>query len=115
MSLILVLRINFKITLLVIYSQWLDTHDSVQHLYLALLKEPDVANILKLNDRSDYEKWDAIFELYNAKYRGRNDYPDSGFIFSFFNPYGAGLTYGLGQLSPVRVLLTNDIAVRLVV
>ena len=44
---------------------------------------------------------------------GTKDYPNSNFLFTFFNPYGAGLTYGLGQLSPVRVLLTNDIAVKL--
>lgn len=96
-----------------IYSTWVDKHNASQHKYLELLKEPEVANILSSSHLTDYEKWDTIFNIYNQKYRARNGYPDSSFLFSFFNPYGAGLTYGLGQLSPVRVLLTNDIAVRL--
>jgi hypothetical protein len=94
------------------YSKWLDKSSTVQHIYLALLKEPDVASILASN-QTDYEKWDKIFNLYNQKYRGTKNYPNENFIFTFFNPYGAGLTYGLGQLSPVRVLLTNDIAVKM--
>lgn len=95
-----------------IYSKWLDKNNEVQHIYLAYLKEPEVAAILN-SDKTDYEKWDTIFNLYNQKYRGTKNYPNKNFIFTFFNPYGAGLTYGLGQLSPVRVLLTNDIAVRM--
>lgn len=95
-----------------IYSKWLDKNNEVQHIYLTYLKEPEVAAILN-SDKTDYEKWDTIFNLYNQKYRGTKNYPNKNFIFTFFNPYGAGLTYGLGQLSPVRVLLTNDIAVRM--
>ena len=104
---------NFQSYFINIYSSWVDKHSATQHLYLALLKEPDIEKILNSNTLTDYDKWDTIFDVYNQKYRGKDDYPDSGFIFSFFNPYGAGLTYGLGQLSPVRVLLTNDIAVKL--
>ena len=52
-------------------------------------------------------------KIYNKKYRGTKDYPNKNFVFTFFNPYGAGLTYGLGQLSPIRILLTNDIAVKM--
>lgn len=95
-----------------IYSKWLDKHNSVQHLYLELLEEKDIKEILN-SSSSDYEKWDQIFNIYNQKHRGTKNYPNSNFVFSFFNPYGAGLTYGLGQLSPIRVLLTNDIAVKL--
>lgn len=96
-----------------IYSRWVDKHSSIQNVYLALLKEPDVENILKSTNLTDYEKWDTIFDIYNQKYRGTKNYPNSNFTMSFFNPYGAGLTYGLGQLSPTRVLLTNDIAVKM--
>lgn len=96
-----------------IYSKWIDKHNAIQHVYLNLLKEPDIKIILDSTNLTDYEKWDSIFNIYNQKYRGNNKYPNSNFLFSFFNPYGAGLTYGLGQLSPVRVLLTNDIAVKL--
>lgn len=94
------------------YSKWVDKHNSIQHVYLDLLKEPDIKVVLESTTITDYEKWDTIFDMYNQKYRGTKDYPNSNFIFTFFNPYGAGLTYGLGQLSPVRVLLTNDIAVK---
>lgn len=96
-----------------IYSKWIDKHSAIQHTYLQLLKEPDIAHVIASHDMTDYEKWDTIFNLYNQKYRGRKEYPNSNFLFTFFNPYGAGLTYGLGQLSPTRILLTNDIAVRL--
>lgn len=94
------------------YSRWLDKHNSIRDEYLALMKEPDIAAILADASLTDYEKWDSIFSVYNLKHRGRKNYPNQIFILSFFNPYGAGLTYGLGQLSPVRVLLTNDLAVK---
>ena len=102
---------KFQTYFINIYSKWLDKHSSIKPLFLKLLKEKDVAEILSL-DISDYEKWDSIMNLYNQKYRGKNDYPDKSFIMTFFNPYGAGLTYGLGQLSPARVLLTNDLAIK---
>ncbi len=95
-----------------IYASWIEKHSTTQKLYLTLLKEPDIDKILNASI-SDYEKWDTIFNLYNSKYRATGNYPDSNFLFTFFNPYGAGLTYGLGQLSPIRVLLTNDIAMKL--
>jgi hypothetical protein len=104
---------QFQSYFISIYSKWIDKHNSIQHVYLDLLKEPDIAVILKSNTMTDYEKWDTIFAIYNKKYRGTKEYPNKNFIFTFFNPYGAGLTYGLGQLSPIRVLLTNDIAVKL--
>lgn len=96
-----------------VYAKWIDKHNAIQHVYLDLLKEPDIKIVLDSNNLTDYEKWDTIFNIYNHKYRGTKEYPNSNFLFTFFNPYGAGLTYGLGQLSPVRVLLTNDIAVKL--
>lgn len=95
-----------------IYSKWVDKHSAIQHIYLKLLKEPDIKAILDSKELTDYEKWDEIFNIYNQKYRGTKDYPNSNFLFTFFNPYGAGLTYGLGQLSPTRILLTNDIAIK---
>lgn len=96
-----------------VYAKWIDKHNAIQHVYLDLLKEPDIKVVLDSNNLTDYEKWDTVFNIYNQKYRGTKEYPNSNFLFTFFNPYGAGLTYGLGQLSPVRVLLTNDIAVKL--
>lgn len=104
---------SFQSYFISIYSKWLDKHNSIEHVYLDYLKEPEVAKILDSKDLTDYEKWDTIFDIYNQKYRGRKEYPNSNFLFTFFNPYGAGLTYGLGQLSPIRVLLTNDIAVKM--
>lgn len=95
-----------------IYSRWVDKHNRIRSVYLKFLREKEIAKILETDGLSDYEKFDTILSLYNKKYRGRKGYPNHNFTFSFFNPYGAGLTYGLGQLSPVRVLLTNDIAVK---
>ena len=95
-----------------LYTGWLNKSDSVRDLYLGFLEEGPVREILD-GPGPDNEKWDAVFSLYNSKYRNTGDYPNKGFISTFFNPYGAGLTYGLGQLSPVRVLMANDVAVRL--
>lgn len=103
---------SFQSYFINMYAKWLDKNNSVQHIYTSFLKEQEVKAILTSNS-TDYEKWDTIFNLYNQKYRGTKNYPNKTFIFSFFNPYGAGLTYGLGQLSPIRVLLTNDIAVKM--
>lgn len=103
---------SFQSYFINMYARWIDKHNSVQHIYTAFLKEPQVISILNTTN-TDYEKWDTIFNLYNQKYRGIKNYPNKTFIFSFFDPYGAGLTYGLGQLSPIRVLLTNDIAVKM--
>ena len=102
---------SFQNYFISIYSKWLDKQSSAHDLFRSFISEPDARAILD-TDNSDYEKWDALIDLYNSKYRGRRSYPDSGFVFAFFNPYGAGLTYGLGQLSPVRVLMANDLAVR---
>lgn len=96
-----------------IYSKWVDKHNAIQTVYHQLLKEDDIKIILQNKEISDYEKWDTIMKIYNKKYRGTKDYPNKNFVFTFFNPYGAGLTYGLGQLSPIRILLTNDIAIKM--
>lgn len=101
---------SFQNYFISIYSKWLDKSNEVQNIYLQLLKEPEIQQILSTNE-TDYEKWSNVFETYNYKFRGRKNYPQKNFLFSFFNPVGIGLTYGLGQLSPIRVLLTNDIAV----
>lgn len=94
-----------------IYSKWIDKHNTIHDVYIEFLNEPEIKKIIENKNISDYEKYDTIFNIYNNKYRGTKDYPNKNFIFSFFNPVGAGLTYGLGQLSPARILLTNDIAV----
>lgn len=79
-----------------IYSKWVDKHNAIQTVYHQLLKEDDIKIILQNKEISDYEKWDTIMKIYNKKYRGTKDYPNKNFVFTFFNPYGAGLTYGLG-------------------
>ena len=102
---------NFQGYFIYAYSKWIEQYDTARDQYLALLKEKDIAALLQDKSLNDYERWDTIFNVYNTKYRGTKEYPNSNFLMAFFNPMRAGLTYGLGQLSPTRILLTNDIAV----
>lgn len=60
--------------------------------------------------QSDY--WDCAIEVYESKYRRKvvngRDFGPNSLKFTFFNPIRSGLTYGLGQLDPIRALMVAD-------
>ncbi len=59
---------------------------------------------------SDY--WDCVNGVYENQYRRKvvdgRDFGDDSLKFTFFDPIQSGLTYGLGQLDPVRALMVTD-------
>ncbi len=57
--------------------------------------------------------WDCVAYAWNKYFMGNpNDGVEEdnmGFRTKFFNPVGVGLTYGLGQLDPIRALMVADL------
>ena len=61
----------------------------------------------------NYELWDCRETVWNTKFQGqdgrRQALPDDRFDRVFFQPFFAGQTFGLGQLSPVAALMVTDV------
>jgi hypothetical protein len=62
---------------------------------------------------NDYDTWSCRDRVWRTSFRGKNvggvDFPDDRFERVFFQPFFAGQTFGLGQLSPVSALSVSDI------
>ena len=62
---------------------------------------------------NDYDMWSCRDRVWRTTFRGKNvdgvDFPDDRFERVFFQPFFAGQTFGLGQLSPVSALSVSDI------
>jgi hypothetical protein len=60
-----------------------------------------------------YSLWTCREAVWNRAFRGRTvdgrSFPDNRFAAVFFQPYYAGQTFGLGQLSPLTALQMSDI------
>lgn len=81
---------------------------------LVLLKAPrTAASCDKWLATSHAEYWDCVAFVWNKDFKNNpNDTVENdnlGFRTKFFNPVGVGMTYGLGQLDPIRALMVNDI------
>jgi hypothetical protein len=65
------------------------------------------------NAASDYDTWSCRDHVWRTTFRGKNvggmDFPDDRFERVFFQPFFAGQTFGLGQLSPISALSVSDI------
>jgi hypothetical protein len=59
-----------------------------------------------------YELWSCREDVFNDSFRGKTvggiAYPDDRFERVFFQPFFAGQTFGLGQLSPLAALAVSD-------
>ena len=59
-----------------------------------------------------YDLWACRESVWNKRFRGRNvdgtEFPDERFSATFFQPYYAGQTFGLGQLNPLTALQMSD-------
>lgn len=62
------------------------------------------------NWKSNYDYWTCVEDIWTHRYRGRNGFPALTFNEAFMNPFYLGQTYGLGQLSPMSALKSNDVA-----
>ncbi len=84
-----------------------------EDLLTLMRSEPVMRNCQKLMATSHAEYWDCIAYVWNKDFKGNpNDAIENdnlGFRTKFFNPVGVGMTYGLGQLDPIRALMVNDL------
>jgi len=69
-----------------------------------MLKEPKYAACTDSND-NDYDRWDCYNSLWHKDARGDG----KDLKWTFFQPKGAGFTYGLGQFGPERALMVTDL------
>ena len=61
----------------------------------------------------DYDLWTCREDVWKAKFQGKTvdgkAFPNDRFQRVFFQPYFAGQTFGLGQLSPLAALTVSDV------
>jgi hypothetical protein len=60
-----------------------------------------------------YALWECREQVWNRSFRGKTvggeSFPDDRFGATFFQPYYAGQTFGLGQLNPLTALQMSDL------
>jgi hypothetical protein len=63
--------------------------------------------------KTNYEVWDCRQTVWNTQFFGRfvggRHFPTDRLHRVFFRPMGSGLTFGIGQLSPVAALMVTDV------
>ena len=66
--------------------------------------------------RDSYDLWTCREAVWDRDFRGKSvggtDFPDDRFSATFFQPFYAGQTFGLGQLNPLTALEMSDIVNR---
>jgi hypothetical protein len=72
----------------------------------------------KCAGKSDsYDLWECREQVWNHSFRGKTvggeGFPDDRFGATFFQPYYAGQTFGLGQLNPLTALQMSDLVHRI--
>jgi hypothetical protein len=75
------------------------------------VQRPEFAECAASTD--DYALWDCRDRIWRTVFQGRNvdgkDWPDDRFERVFFQPFFAGQTFGLGQMSPLSALSVSDV------
>lgn len=65
------------------------------------------------NRSGSYELWECRERVWNRSFRGKTvdgtSFPNDRFGATFFQPYYAGQTFGLGQLNPLTALQMSDL------
>ncbi|MDX9731894.1 MAG: DUF1402 family protein [Bdellovibrionales bacterium] len=93
-------------------AKWALKFKSTDVLLTDLVREAPFAKCdqLKRTAHSDY--WDCVSLVWETTYRGRQvngrQHVANGLRMAFFDPRGIGMTYGLGQLDPLRALMVTD-------
>jgi hypothetical protein len=66
--------------------------------------------------KGSYDLWTCRENVWNEKFRGKTvegkDFPNDRFSATFFQPFYAGQTFGLGQLNPLTALQMSDLVRR---
>ncbi len=75
------------------------------------IKRPEFA---ECKDKSgSYDLWTCRENVWNASFRGKTvdgkKFPDDRFGATFFQPFYAGQTFGIGQLNPLTALQLSDL------
>ncbi len=75
------------------------------------VQRPAFAECAKLS--GSYELWSCRERVWNQSFRGKTvdgkAFPNDRFGATFFQPYYAGQTFGLGQLNPLTALQMSDL------
>lgn len=78
------------------------------------IKRPEFEKCASLSD--SYSLWTCRENIWDSKFRGKkvdgNAYPNNRFAAVFFQPFYAGQTFGLGQISPLTALQMSDMVNR---
>lgn len=65
---------------------------------------------------SSYDLWTCRERVWNTSFRGKTvggaSFPDNRFSATFFQPFYAGQTFGIGQLNPLTALQMSDLVHR---
>lgn len=81
---------------------------------LNFVQRPQFAPCAGLTD--SYDLWSCREDIWDKQFRGKTvdgvAWPNDRFGRTFFQPFYAGQTFGLGQLNPLTALQVNDLVVR---
>ncbi len=92
--------------------QWkiLFTSNNV-HPFLNITKCPEMKTCA--NRQTENDRWHCYIHTYESQFKSKTvcgeNFDDKTFVAQFFNPNIAGKTYGVGQLSPVKILSLTDV------
>ncbi|UDL86925.1 DUF1402 family protein [Mesorhizobium sp. PAMC28654] len=79
------------------------------------VQRPEFKTCAGMSD--SYDLWACREQVWNHAFRGKNvggeNFPDDRFGATFFQPYYAGQTFGLGQLNPLTALQMSDLVHRI--
>lgn len=74
------------------------------------IKRPEFADCSDISD--SYDLWSCRETVWNQSFRGRTvggkSFPNDRFSATFFQPFYAGQTFGIGQLNPLTALQMSD-------
>lgn len=78
------------------------------------IQRPEFAGCASKTD--SYDLWECRENVWNRQFRGKTvggkSYPNDRFSATFFQPFYAGQTFGLGQLNPLTALQVSDLVHR---
>lgn len=78
---------------------------------VTFVQRPEFARCSGESD--SYDLWECREQVWNRSFRGKSvggaSFPNDRFGATFFQPYYAGQTFGLGQLNPLTALQMSDL------